>query len=137
MGSRQRLRLLLDTHIWLWGLLEPQRLPESVAGELGKAANELWLSPISVWETLLLAERGRIKLGASPSDWVERQLARVPLRDAPVTREVASASRSLDLPHQDPADRFIAATATVYDLTLVTADRRLSESSRYQVLRSP
>lgn len=108
-----------------------------MAGELGKAANELWLSPISVWETLLLADRGRIKLGASLLDWVERQLARVPLRDVPVTREGAVASRSLDLPRQDPADRFIAATATVCDLTLVTADRRLSESSQYPVLRSP
>ena len=60
----------------------------------------------------------------------------MPLREAPLTREVASASRSLDLPHEDPADRFIAATAMVYDLTLVTADERLWASKRYKVIRS-
>ena len=133
-GLRRRLRLLLDTHIWLWGLLEPQRLRPPVSAALDDPKNELWLSPVAVWETLLLAERGRLELDAPPADWVERQLSRVPFRDAPLTREVAVVSRSLDLTHQDPADRFIAATAVVYDLVLVTADDRLRASDRYQVL---
>ena len=136
MGDgRARLRLLLDTHIWLWGLLEPERLEPGASAGLSDAANELWLSPVSVWETLLRAERGRLELDAPPADWVERQLSRVPLRDAPLTREVAVVSRSLDLTNQDPADRFIAATAVVYDLVLVTADDRLRASDQYEVLR--
>jgi len=128
------LRLLLDTHIWLWGLLEPQRLRPAVTIALDDSENELWLSPVAVWETLLLAERGRLQLNAPPADWVEHQLSRVPLRDAPLTREVAVVSRSLDLTHQNPVDRFIAATAVVYDLVLVTADDRLRASDGYQVL---
>jgi len=127
-------RLLLDTHIWLWGLLEPERLQPVAAAGLEDPANELWLSPVSVWETLLLAERGRLELDSPTADWIERQLHRVPMRDAPLTREVACVSRSLDLGHQDPADRFIAATAVVYDLVLVTADDRLLQSDRYRVL---
>lgn len=130
------MKLLLDTHIWLWGLLEPTRLGRTVTSHLENPTNELWLSPISIWETLLLAEKGRIELDASPHAWVERQLDAMPLRDAPVTREVASVSRLLDLSHDDPADRFIAATATVYDLTLVTADDRLWASKRYKVIRN-
>lgn len=128
------MRLLLDTHIWLWGLLEPERLQPVAAADLEDPANELWLSPVSVWETLLLAERGRLELDSPTADWIERQLHRVPMRDAPLTREVAFVSRSLDLGHQDPADRFIAATAVVYDLVLVTADDRLLQSDRYRVL---
>ena len=128
------MRLLLDTHIWLWGLLEPERLQPVAAAGLEDPANELWLSPVSVWETLLLAERGRLELDSPTADWIERQLHRVPMRDAPLTREVACVSRSLDLGHQDPADRFIAATAVVYDLVLVTADDRLLQSDRYRVL---
>jgi PIN domain nuclease of toxin-antitoxin system len=50
--------------------------------------------------------------------------------------EVAIRSRTLSLPHQDPADRFLAASAVVYDLTLVTADERLMESDEYAVLRN-
>lgn len=130
------MRLLLDTHIWIWGLLEPGKLGREVARKLEDPANELWLSPISVWETLLLAEKGRLDLVAPADVWVEHQLGNVPLRDAPLTREVAMASRRLDLTHQDPADRFIAATAMAYELALVTADERLWASKRYQVVRS-
>ena len=54
------MKLLLDTHILLWGLLEPERLNRRVAAELQNPQNEIWLSPISVWEIMILAEKGRI-----------------------------------------------------------------------------
>lgn len=61
-------------------------------------------------------------------------LAQFPVRDALLTRQIAVASRSIDLPHQDPADRFLAGTAAVLGLTLVTADRRLLAGDGYEVL---
>lgn len=125
------MRLLLDTHIWIWSLLEPQRLSRRVTRRLEDSANELWLSPISVWETLLLAERGRIQLDVSPTRWVEIAFRDFPIRDATLTREVATVSRTVELPHEDPADRFIAASAIVYELALVTADQRLLRSKKY------
>ena len=54
----------------------------------------------------------------------------MPVRDAPLTREVALVSNELDLPHRDPADRFLAATALVFGLMLVTLDRRLQMADR-------
>jgi PIN domain nuclease of toxin-antitoxin system len=125
--GRTRVKLLLDTHIWLWSHVEPERLTRRVAAALQHEANELWLSPISVWEFLLLAERGRIRARGdqTPHEWVDTALARVPMHEAPITREVVLRSRSVRLDHEDPADRFLAATADVYDLTLVTADERL------------
>jgi PIN domain nuclease of toxin-antitoxin system len=102
--------------------------------ELEKVSNELWLSPISIWETLVLAERGRLVLEPDPVRWVRGQLAAVPLRQALITQDVAIQSRLVDLPHQDPADRFLAASARVYDLTLVTADDRLLDSTDFAVL---
>ncbi|MGH8999775.1 MAG: type II toxin-antitoxin system VapC family toxin [Acidimicrobiia bacterium] len=130
------MKLLLDTHIWIWSLLDPARLGRGIKRRLEDGANELWISPISLWETMLLVERGRIELDQPPSDWIDRQLIRVPLRDAPLTRAVAVKSRELTLIHEDPADRFLAATAAVYELTLVTADMRLWGGAGYQVLRS-
>lgn len=128
------MRLLLDTHIWIWSLLEPERLSRRVARRLEDPANEIWLSPISVWETLLLTEKGRIQLEVSPTRWIETVLRDFPVRDATLTREVATVSRTVDLPHQDPADRFIAASAIVYELSLVTADERLLRSKKYRVV---
>ena len=119
------MRLLLDTHIWIWSLLEPDRLGSRTRAALDEATSEVWLSPITFWETLMLAERQRVTLEPDAEAWIRAQLARVPWHEAPLNAEVALASRRLDVQSDDPADRFLAATALVYDLTLVTADTRL------------
>jgi PIN domain nuclease of toxin-antitoxin system len=118
-------KLLLDTHIWIWSHVEPERLTPRVATALESPANELWLSPISVWEFLLLVERGRITVDEDPHQWLNTAWSRVPMHEAPLNREVARRSRTVRVPHQDPADRFLAATAEVFELTLVTDDRNL------------
>jgi len=128
------LKLLLDTHIWLWSLLDADRLRPPVASALTDPDHELMLSPISVWEAHLLGEKGRVVLRPSPPDWIATALRRVPLREAPLTTEIAIASRKVSLNHPDPADRFIAATAIVGGLTLVTGDRRLFNVPELDVL---
>jgi PIN domain nuclease of toxin-antitoxin system len=128
------MRLLLDTHVVLWSLLEPSRLTPAVRAALTDERNELWISPITSWECLMLAERGRIELRPDPATWVRDHLLRHPLLEASLTHEIAIASRKMPLEHQDPADRFLAATAAVESLTLVTADDKLLASSAYAVL---
>ena len=126
--------LLLDTHIWLWGLLDPDRLSDRVRRALSSGTDELRLSPISVWEALILAERGRIALEPDPRSWLDEAMAITPVVEVPVTFDVAMASRSVALEHRDPADRFIVASAKVFDLTLVTADERLLRCPDIDVL---
>jgi len=128
--------LLLDTHIWLWSLLEPERLAEPVAAALDAEGTRRWLSPLSVWEALLLIERGRLRVDLDPEAWVREALAAAPVEEAPVTTEVALASRALATRHRDPVDRILAATAQVFDLTLVTADRELSLLPGVRVLKN-
>ena len=130
------MQLLLDTHIWIWSVSAPENLSPKVRKALGAPASVLWLSPISVWEATLLFERGRLVADSSPDDAVREMLRVVPQRIAPLTHEVAIASCTLKLPHRDPADRFLAATAMVHDLTLVTADRRLLASREYATLEN-
>jgi PIN domain nuclease of toxin-antitoxin system len=128
------MRLLLDTHILLWSLLDPERLSKRVADELENTSNELWLSPISIWEILLLADKGRVILDPDPVTWLRGVLERIPFKEALINHEIAIQSRLLDLTHQDPADRFLAATSIAYGLTLVTADKRLMTSTHFSVL---
>lgn len=116
------MKLLLDTHIWLWALIEPAKLSRRVREEMRNPENELWLSPVSSWEALLLHSRGRIRLPANLADWLAQATA--PLREAPFTHEIVLLAQQLPLPHRDPADRFLAATAQIVGLTLVTADDR-------------
>lgn len=117
------MRLLLDTHIWIWSLAEPKRLSRRVQHELRDVKNELWLSPVSTWEALLLHAEGRIRLPGDLRDWVAN--ATMHLREAPLTHEIVVAAHQLPLLHQDPADRFLAATSGTLNSTLVTADERL------------
>ena len=81
------------------------------------------------------AEKGRIQLDAPPGDWMNGVLSTMPFHEAALNLEVAMRSRKISLPHQDPADRFIAASAIVYGLTLITADNNLIEGAvDYSVL---
>ncbi len=61
-------------------------------------------------------------------------MSKVPLQEAPITHEVALEAQYVKLTHRDPADTFLAATANVFDLTLVTADRRLIDTKGLSVL---
>jgi PIN domain nuclease of toxin-antitoxin system len=116
------LKLLLDTHIWIWLLQSPEKLGSRTTQELANKSNELWVSPVSTWEVLMLHRKRRIKLSADFLAWLQQSTPG--FRMAPFTHEIVLAAEKLDL-HPDPADRFLAATAQVLDLTLVTADQRL------------
>jgi PIN domain nuclease of toxin-antitoxin system len=116
------LKYLLDTHIWLWSLHEPKRLGAKVLSQMQDKSNELWLSPISTYEALTLIGKGRVQIEGEVHDWLPRATAGT--REAPFTHEIALVARQLVM-HQDPADRILAATANLLNLTLVTADRRL------------
>lgn len=128
------MRLLLDTHIWLWSRLEPAHLGRRLSRALEDKANELWLSPLSVWEVLLLAEKGRLSLAPTAQQWVAVALGKVPMKEAPLTLEVVLATPHIHLPHRDPVDQFLAATARAFDLTLVTADKRLLRGTGFATL---
>jgi len=129
-------KLLLDTHILLWALLEPERLKRRVAAELRNPKNEIWLSPISVWETMILAEKGRIELKPDPAAWIRTVLKRLAFHEARINHEIAIQSRAMNLRQQDPADRYLAATAMVYQLTLVTADATFFRCRDISILRN-
>ena len=132
MGSLVAMKYLLDTHIWLWSLLEPDRVSADAAAILEDDDNELFISPITLWETLILAERGKIELHPTPTEWIEEALKRSPVKEATLSHAIAVKSRQVELPHQDPADRFIAATAWEYGMTLITTDHRLKAARQIQ-----
>jgi PIN domain nuclease of toxin-antitoxin system len=130
------MKLLLDTHIWIWIALEPQRINRRVVAQLNNAENELWLSPISIWEAMLLHRKGRLKIPEGFSTWVTRALTGASFKEAPVTFDVAAVLPTIQLPHSDPADLFLAASAKTFGLTLVTSDRNLLKTEGISVLEN-
>lgn len=128
------MNLLLDTHIWIWNDLQPENISSQVALELARSSNELWLSPVSIWELALLLEKKRISIPQEFHLWVAESARDLELKEAPFTWEVAQELRFTQVPHKDPGDRFLAATAKVFDMTLVTSDQRLLNVPNLKVL---
>jgi PIN domain nuclease of toxin-antitoxin system len=127
-------KILLDTHVWIWSHLDPGRIGKRLTQSILDPANELWLSPISLWEFLVLVGKKRLAIPGDPADWIAAALAEAPMNEAPVNHEVALTSRTVKVGHEDPADRFLAATAAVYDLVLATADERLLAGKGFRTL---
>lgn len=128
------MKLLLDTHIWIWTELEPWKITSAVHQELASPHNELFLSPVSLWELVLLVEKKRIHIDADFGEWVNGSFEDLQIQEAPFSFSVAHELRFTQLPHRDPGDRFIVATARTYNMTLVTADQNLIGLANLAVL---
>jgi len=118
-------KVLLDTHIWLWYLLGDDRLSQSHRNIIDDETVDLSLSSISIWEAHLLIEKERLPVNEAPGVWIRNALRTLQVREAGITFAIALRSRSLALSHQDPADRFIGATSIEMKAPLLTVDERL------------
>ena len=130
------MRLLLDTHIWLWSVLNPSKLGPRVKEALEDGNSELWLSSISLWELAILAEKGRFVVRGGLWNWIDAAQRSTPICEAPLTAEIVRALDRVEVSHRDPADRFLAATAAVLDLRLVTSDSKLLSGRGFKVLEN-
>ena len=115
----------LDSQMWVWFHQGSPRLPETVADEIRRWGKSVALSAVTVWEVAIAIEKGRIESPFSPERTVRRWLSGVPMTVVPLDTEIAVLSRTLPFAHEDPADRFIAATAHHLGVPLATSDARL------------
>lgn len=127
------MKLLLDTHVWLWYSLGDERLSEEMMRAIASPKNTLYLSPISLWETILLTEKDKLTLPPDPYIWIDFNLKMLGAHEVPINRAVATLSHQLFCPSQNIADRLIAATAVHYSLTLVTTDSGLIDTPSLQI----
>jgi PIN domain nuclease of toxin-antitoxin system len=128
------MKLLLDTHIWIWDSMEPGRIKPEVSRELDNPENTRYLSAVSIWELGLLVEKKKMHLHEPFDSWIERSQASLLLEEVALTWSVAREERAMGWSHKDPADRFLVATARVFGLTLVTADEQLKNAPGIAVL---
>jgi len=128
------MKLLLDTHIWIWSYSEAHKLSSEVVRQITNLQNDRYLSAVSIWEAVVLLEKKRIRFGTDFGESFKRSKQELRLIEIPLNWEVAHELRFTLLGHRDPADRFLVATAKVYDLTLVTADERLMHVPGIRVL---
>jgi PIN domain nuclease of toxin-antitoxin system len=117
------MRLLLDTHCWLWFFLESKRLGPQTLIVLVDPANEILFSAASIWEIAIKARLGKLSLPGDPQRFVPSRMRDEHMAELPITQVHALWTYSLPLHHSDPFDRMLVAQAQLESLTIVTADR--------------
>lgn len=129
------MKLLLDTHVWIWSQQSPKQLGRRTARALVDDASTNVVCTVSTLELARLASTGVITLTVALQDWVEQSLAALAAESLPVTHEIAIEAYALPGAfHKDPADRLLVAAARREGLTLVTADERILAYSAVETL---
>ncbi len=123
------MRLLLDTHVFLWSAANPEKLSTDARAAIEDAANEVFVSAAVAWE-IAIKYPGDLDLPSHPSSYVPARVASLGFKPLPISHAHALAVSDLPAHHKDPFDRIMIAQALVEGFTLVTAD---AESLRYPV----
>lgn len=114
------MRLLLDTHVWLWMNLEPARLPSRFEAAMADPENDLVVSVASLWELSIKEKLGKITVGGPFLSFLETALEGIEVLD--IRRSHIERSYELPAVHRDPFDRIIIAQALADGLTLLSND---------------
>lgn len=119
------MRLLLDTHAWLWAVSAPDKLSDAARRAIAGADTTVLVSAASVWEMSIKIGLGRLDLGPDPAATIEAAIASLRATELPVERRHALRVMTLPAHHRDPFDRLLVAQALEEGATLVTADAAL------------
>lgn len=129
LGIRRIVKLLLDTHAFIWWYNDPKRLPAKVLSACQDKNNSLILSVASVWEMQIKAQLKKLHLGKPLSDIIHRQQQQNQLLIIPITLPLVLALDKLPLHHRDPFDRLLIAQALEENLLLVSNDNLIKSYS--------
>ena len=116
------MRLLLDTHVFLWYITADPKLPTTFRAASQDSANEVYLSVASVWEAVIKYHLGKLPLAAPPAEYLPRQRDVHRIASLPIDEGAMSHLASLPPLHRDPFDRLLVAQALQYGMTIATVD---------------
>lgn len=116
------MRVLVDTHCWLWALARPEALNPEAAALLGDGDTEVVISAASVWEIAIKSALGKLRVSTTDNDSLFDILERQPVTRLPILHSHARHVAALPPHHGDPFDRILIAQAQVESLPIMTAD---------------
>jgi PIN domain nuclease of toxin-antitoxin system len=122
-------KLLLDTHAFLWAILDDQRLSDQARALMLTADNELLVSPVSYWEIAIKISLGKYTLNDDFETFMERQTVYSEFTPLPISLKHAAVVATLPFHHRDPFDRMLIAQAISEGIPIVSTDRALDSYS--------
>jgi PIN domain nuclease of toxin-antitoxin system len=121
------MKILLDTHAWLWMVAAPHRLSATARERLGAGTTVLYLSAASSWEMSIKQALGRLDLGGDPEHVIPDMMLRSDVVALDITHQHTLRAGALPLHHRDPVDRLLIAQAQIEKLPVMTADGVFAE----------
>ncbi len=119
------MRMLLDTHAFLWFVLDDPKLSKAAKTLIEDGANDILVSPASYWEIAIKVGLGKLDLRSSYDDFMERGIAGNDFVILPIEPKHTSLLTTLPTHHKDPFDRLLAAQAATENMAVVSADEAL------------
>jgi PIN domain nuclease of toxin-antitoxin system len=126
------MRVLIDTHIFIWYIQNSERLPSSVATYINDGKNDILLSIASVWEMAIKQSTGKLNLGIPYASFIEEQMRLNSMELLPLRLDHLEVVTTMPFHHRDPFDRLLIAQAMLEDIVIISAD---SIFSSYPVQR--
>lgn len=116
------MKLLLDTHVFLWYIAADTRLPAAYAAAVQDPANEVFLSVASVWEAVIKSSLGKLSLPAPPAQYLPQQRNAHRIASLPIEEDALKRLANLPAFHKDPFDRILVSQALQHDLIVLTVN---------------
>jgi PIN domain nuclease of toxin-antitoxin system len=113
---------LLDTHVWLWMLVSPERLGPTALGLLTDTSSRPLLSAVTSWEIAIKYALGRLELPMPPAAYVPDRMRRTGVEGLLISHAHTLRVASLEAHHRDPFDRLLVAQALEENVPILTAD---------------
>lgn len=121
------MKLLLDTHIFLWYITKDRRLPKAFRHSIRNIDNQVFLSVVSLWESIVKYQLGKLSLPQSPESYLPTQRTRHQILSLELDEASVSHLASLPNLHRDPFDRILICQAIEHGLVLITVDEKITK----------
>ena len=128
------MRILIDTHIFLWLIEDSRRLSNKYRQIIHNLDNEIFLSVVSVWECVIKYQTGKLNFPSSPETYLPMQRRKHLIKTLNVDENSIVRLINLPLLHKDPFDRLIISQALQHDLLLMTEDRAILAYPEIRIL---
>lgn len=116
------MRILVDTHVFVWYVQNNERLPKSIVSLINDGRNDILLSVVSVWEMAIKQSTGKLNLGSPYASFIEEQMKLNKMELLPIKLAHTEIVTTLQFYHRDPFDRLLMAQAIAEDIVIVSTD---------------
>lgn len=119
------MKFLLDTHVFLWWMMDIEKIPTKIINYIQNENNNIFLSPASSWEICIKAKLGKLEFHTNPADFIFQKMQEYSIQSLPINHGHTTKTYHLSEIHKDPFDRILIAQSIQEKIPLITNDSKI------------